>query len=231
LFSRVICGTLVLSCLGGCSAGEKEPKEDEKKLPDLKGKKVVLIAAHRNYRDEELEKPRKILEKAKADVRIASSRKGKITGMLKGTAEAQLEVKDLDVGDFDALIFVGGSGAREFWEDEKCHALAKKALEGRKVLGAICIAPVTLARAGVLKDRKATVYKGFEDDLKKGGARVVKEDVVTDGMIVTANGPDAAEKFGRKVTELLVREQAPKARPDRNREPEPPPKDRSESRE
>jgi hypothetical protein len=53
-----------------------------------------------------------------------------------------------------------------------------------------------------------------------------------DAVTVTANGPDAAEEFGRKVTELLAREQAKaQPRPEQNREPDPAPKDRSESRE
>jgi len=39
--------------------------------------------------------------------------------------------------------------------------------------------------------------------LKEGGATYVAEDVVTDGKLITANGPGAAKKFGEALTNLL----------------------------
>ena len=39
--------------------------------------------------------------------------------------------------------------------------------------------------------------------LEENGATFVDEQVVVDGKIITANGPEAAEAFGKKIVELL----------------------------
>ncbi len=73
-------------------------------------------------------------------------------------------------------------------------------------MGAICIAPTILAYAGVLEGKKATVWNqdGKQAEiLTKNGAEFVDELVVVDGKIVTANGPPAAEAFGKKILEML----------------------------
>jgi protease I len=67
---------------------------------------------------------------------------------------------------------------------------------------------VILAKAGVLKDKKATVWTSSLDRgpvkiLKENGAEFVNEKVVRDGKIITANGPAAATEFGEKILENL----------------------------
>ena len=116
------------------------------------GKKVVMIIAHRDFRDEELFKPREVLEQAGAKVTIASSAPSPARGVFKATVKPDLLLKDLNPADYDAVVFVGGPGAKEYWEDDTAHQVARRAAEMDKVLGAICIAPVTLANAGVLKE-------------------------------------------------------------------------------
>ncbi len=51
----------------------------------LDGKKIVMIIAHENYRDEELEVPLQMFKKAGVDVAIASTALTPATGMLGGT--------------------------------------------------------------------------------------------------------------------------------------------------
>ena len=77
---------------------------------------------------------------------------------------------------------------------------------GAEVLGAICLAPAILARAGVLKDKAATAYESALPDLKKGGARVSDKAVVVDGKLVTGNGPKAAEEFAEKLVQVIAGE-------------------------
>jgi len=86
--------------------------------------------------------------------------------------------------------------------------MAKDAARENKVLGAICIAPALLAKAGVLQGKKATVWSSPLDKspikiLEKSGAIFVAEEVVSDDGIVTANGPGAAKKFAQALIEAL----------------------------
>ena len=123
----------------------------------LVGKSVLMIIASNNFRDEEYLHPREVLENEGAKITIASSTKKEATGMLGTKVVPDILIDEVNIDDYDAVIFVGGSGANEYWENEKAHEIAKKAYEKSKVIGAICIAPVTLARAGLLKGKKGTV--------------------------------------------------------------------------
>ena len=172
------------------------------KTADLKGKKVVLIIAHDGFRDEELNEPKAALGKCGAQVAVASTSLDPAKGMLGGTAKPTILLKDVNAADYDAIVFVGGIGAKGYFDDPKAHELAQAAAKD-KVLGAICIAPVILARAGVLKGKKATVYSSMKADLTKAGADYTGRHVEVAGNIITAEGPSAARQFANAIIDAL----------------------------
>ncbi len=167
------------------------------------GKKVVMIIANQNYRDEELEEPLELFRTAGVEVKIASNSISPARGMLGGTANPDMLIDDVRPADFDAVVFVGGSGSSIYWDDKRAHEIATGALKSGKVLGAICIAPVTLANAGVLKGKKATVWSSEGNRLEQKGAIYTRSGVEVDGSIVTADGPTSATKFGKAILEKL----------------------------
>jgi len=171
----------------------------------LAGKKVLFIIARSNFRDEELFEPKKILEGLGAQTVIASSKTGTARGMLGGTAEAAITVDTVRVEDYDAIVFVGGSGSSEYFENPTAHKIAQDAVAKGKLLCAICIAPSTLANAGVLKDKKATSWSSQLAHLKQQGAQVVSAPVVVDGDLITAVGPQAAKQFGNTIAQKLAK--------------------------
>ena len=109
----------------------------------------------------------------------------------------------INVADYDAVIFVGGSGASEYWDNPAAHKIAHDANNAKKIVGAICIAPVTLAKAGLLKNKKATTYSSTINDVKSNGAKYTGADVERDGNIITASGPAAAQQFGEAIVKAL----------------------------
>lgn len=170
-------------------------------MQSAKGKKAVMIIAQNNFRDEELLKPKEILEKNGVTVTVASSSLKESTGMLGAKIKPDILFTNIKVSDFDAIVFVGGSGSMEYWDNPTAHKIATEANTAQKTIGAICIAPVTLAKAGLLKNKKATTYSSTVNDIKACGAVYTGADVERDGNIVTASGPTAAQKFG----EILVK--------------------------
>lgn len=178
----------------------------------LKNKTILLIIAHENFRDEEYEVPRGIFEKLGAKVIVASSDTTIAKGMIELTVKPDTLISQVDPVDFDAIIFVGGSGAKEYFDNETVHRIAKLAYEKGKVLGAICIAPVILAKAGILKDKKATVWKDGETlkNFKKYGVEYTGLPVVMSGKIVTANGPRAAKPFAEEIVNILLKKDEPR---------------------
>ena len=180
----------------------------EMKRAESKTGEVLMIIAPKNFRDEELFEPKAILEKNGYKVTIASLSGDIAKGMLEAEIVPDFTLDEISVDTYDGVIFVGGSGAEVYFDDEVAHSIAKDSYEKNKVLGAICIAPSTLAKAGVLKNKRATVWssavaKKYVKILEANGALYTDEDVVVDGRIVTANGPGAAEKFGNEIVRLL----------------------------
>jgi protease I len=173
----------------------------------IKRKKAVMIIAFKDFRDEEYFIPRQVLEINDISVTTASFQRGKAIGTYGGEVKIDLTLEELDVKDFDIIIFVGGSGAGDYLDNESCWTIAREALEKEKILAAICIAPAILAKAGVLKGKKATVWSSPMD---KSAVRILKEEgvvyedqsVVQDGNIITANGPQSARNFGEAIADL-----------------------------
>jgi len=172
-------------------------------MPKLSGKKVAMIIASKSFRDEEFEVPREILVSNGAEVVVASSSLKEAKGTLGAKVKPDILISDLNVKDFDCIIFVGGSGSSEYWDNETALRIAKETYDDGKIIAAICIAPVTLANAGILKDKKATAYTTVLGKLKKKGAICERTGVAVDGNIVTADGPNSAQKFADIIVEKL----------------------------
>lgn len=178
-------------------------KYAEAQMAKLTGKRAVMIIAERNFRDEELLEPKAELEKEGVKVDIASTAAKQARGMLGATVAPDKLVSDINVADYDAIIFVGGSGAGQYWNDPAAHSLAKEAAGSGKILGAICIAPVTLANAGVLMGKKATCWPSERQALKDMAANYTGKRVEVDGNIITADGPGSAAEFGKALVKKL----------------------------
>jgi protease I len=193
-----------LSILGaGCNPDKKNIRTQTEGEDEMAAKNAVMIIAPTNFRDEEYQEPRQIIENAGVNVIVASVKPGICYGTYGARAEAERSISDVSASDFDAIIFVGGNGSSVYWDNSDAHRLCREAHQQGKILAAICIAPVTLARAGVLKGRRATVWSGEKDQLSALGTEYTGADVEVDGKMITANGPHAAKRFGNKIVEML----------------------------
>jgi len=170
----------------------------------IKEKKALFIIAPKNFREEELFEPKKIFEKAGIKTVIASRTVGTIMGIGGETAKASIALEDVDIKNYDAIVFIGGPGASAYFDDAKARQIAKQAVEKGKILGAICIAPSILANAGLLKEKKATAFSDQAENLHEKGAKYICKDIVVDGKIITSNGPDAAKQFGKAIVKAVM---------------------------
>ena len=185
---------------------------DSSRANSKKSKKVALIVAFKDFRDEEVFIPRSIFLREGFEVKVVSEKKGKALGVFGGVLDVDATLDEFQLRDFDAVVFCGGQGAAGYISNPLCHKICQDAVSQGKLLGAICIAPAILAKSGVLKSKKATVWHSDFDKsavkiLKDGGALFVAgQDVVVDGKIVTANGPGAARRFAQEISNLLLSE-------------------------
>lgn len=95
----------------------------------------------------------------------------------------------------DALVLPGGMpGAANLNDSESVkETLLQQYREGR-IIAAICAAPMVFGGLGLLKDRNATCYPGFEPKLI--GANVTGEAVEVSDHVITGKGPGLVIKFG-----------------------------------
>jgi protease I len=173
-------------------------------------KKILIIIARKDFRDEEYFIPRDYFLKAGMDVNTASSKTGTLFGVLGGEAEVTLDIKDAHVQDFDAVVFVGGDGASEYFDSKEAHRLAQEFNAAGKLTSAICIAPVILANAGVLQDRSATVWSNSLDKtgpkaLLANGCRYLPDEVNVCENIITGRDRESAQAFARTIIDKLSR--------------------------
>lgn len=164
---------------------------------------ILMVVAQDMFRDEELFETKEELEEAGNTVKIASRELKFCNGNQGGEIMPDLTLDNVDLSDYDALVFVGGGGAKEYFEDKAVHEMAKKINSDGKILAAICIAPVILAKSGVLFGKNATVFPTGAPDIIHKGAHYTEEDVTVDGNIITANGPKSSRAFGRTIAQML----------------------------
>jgi len=76
------------------------------------------------FRDEELFLPKEILEKTGIQVVVASKlSSGK--KRWRAMVNPDTAIADIKADDFDAVIFVGGNGSSQYWDDPVAHSLAR----------------------------------------------------------------------------------------------------------
>jgi protease I len=173
----------------------------------LDGKKVLMVIPHTQFRDEEFFEPKKILEDGGAQVVVASTTAGFCRGMKGGTAQADITIGDAKADDYAAIVLCGGSSVPEFfWNDKKLQELVTAMSAGGKVIAAICLSTVVLAKAKLLQGREATVYflPQALEALKEAGAKYVKETLLIHNNIILAEGPPDSQRFGQAIRSALL---------------------------
>ena len=168
-------------------------------------KKVVLVIASDQFRDEELINTQKELEKKGIKVTIASSKLTESHGV-RGIKNVKPEIllNKVDINNYDGIAFIGGTGAQEYFNDPTAQKLAKDAYAKGKIVGAICIAPVILGNAGLLEGKQFNVWPSEVNTIKAKGGIFNSNPVVVDGNIVTGQDVDAATEFGQKMAEKVL---------------------------
>jgi protease I len=170
----------------------------------IMAKTAAMVIAAKGFRDEEYQIPKAILEKAGVRVVTVSTTLTEAVGKLGLRVIPDRLLKQLTVDDADVILFVGGGGSEQYFDDPIAHRIAHEYAQNGKIVGAICIAPVILARAGLLAGKKATVFPDGQAALEQNGACYTGNPVEVDGLLITGNGPAAAAEFGRKTLELLL---------------------------
>jgi protease I len=178
-------------------------------MPDAKlsGRRVLMVIPPTQFRDEEFFEPKTILEMQGAKIVVASTAVRTCRGMQGASVNSEIAIAEAKAEDYDALIISGGSSVPEFlWNDKKLHELAATMTATGKVVAAICLATVVLAKAKLLAGRNATVYflPQAIQEIRAAGANYVKETLLVEGKLILAEGPPESQRFGQAIVTALT---------------------------
>ncbi len=150
--------------------------------------------------------PVDLLRRAGVEVKTVGVTGLEVTGShgitVKADISAEQAEKELETAELEMMILPGGMpGSKNLDASPTVEKFLEAAKESDAYIAAICAAPMILGKRGLLKDKDATCYPGFEEYLE--GAKVYDAAVVVDGKYVTSNGMGAALDFALQLVELL----------------------------
>lgn len=154
--------------------------------------------------------PVDILRRAGVDIKTVSVTGKDYVETAHGiTLKADIMFENADFRDADLLMLPGGlPGATNLNGHEGVRtALKEQAARGGRI-AAICAAPLVLGSLGLLQDKRATCYPGFEKCMS--GATYTEELFTIDGNIITGRGPAATLPYSYAILALLTDEQTAK---------------------
>lgn len=170
--------------------------------------KHVLIIATNGFEQSELLKPRENLEAAGVKTTLASPESGSIKGWDQNdwgkSVDVDLDLDDVDVGEYDALLLPGGQMNPDILRmDDRVIEIVRQFDDAEKPIAAICHAPWLLAEAGIIDGRTVTGWPSIRTDLTNAGADVVDVEAAVDGHLVTSRNPDDIPAFSKALLSLL----------------------------
>ena len=176
--------------------------------PSVHGKRVAVLMTD-GVEQIEYTSPRSFLEERGVQVTLVSPKdKGAhVQGVhhdQKGDQfEVELNVREADPHDFDALLLPGGeTNPNLLRQSPESIAFIREFAREEKPIAAICHGPLALIDAGLAESTHLTSWPECEHDLRAAGAEWTDDPVVIDGRLVTSRRPDDLPQFN----EALLRE-------------------------
>ena len=164
-------------------------------------KKILMVLPPTDFADTEYQVTRRIWETRGYQVAVASVERGVVRGAEGTPVPVDVALKDVKYYDYDAIIFIGGEGARRLFDDEQARKLAKDAKY--KVLGATGNAAVLLSLAGVVEGKRVTAPHEWAGWLVQGRAKYTGQPLEVDDKLVTAYDGAAIEHFANAIAKAL----------------------------
>jgi 4-methyl-5(b-hydroxyethyl)-thiazole monophosphate biosynthesis len=146
-----------------------------------------------------------VLRRGGVEVTLAGLTSGPLTLSRQVRILADQDLDQALGRDYDAVLIPGGAGHRALMEDERVLCLLQRQAGRQGLVASICAGPKVLAKAGLLKGRRATSYPGALESLDDPGITLVAgQAVVVDGRIITSRGPGTTLAWALQVLELLT---------------------------
>ncbi len=163
--------------------------------------KKVLVPLAEGFEEIEAVTIIDVLRRAGLAVTVAGLQSGPVRGSHGMAVETDQGLDEALRQDYDLLALPGGQpGTDHLRGDRRILEVVKQMFSKKRLIGAICAAPLVLRDAGIASGRQLTSYVGMEAEFPD--SRYEQDRVVVDGNLVTGRGPGVALEFALKLVEL-----------------------------
>lgn len=166
---------------------------------------MILVLLADGFEEIEALTPVDMLRRAGLNVKTVAIGSKIAVGSHKIPVICDMEAAEVKEDEISMVILPGGMpGSLNLDASSYTDKFIDAALKNGGRLAAICAAPLVLGRRGLLSNKEAICYPGFEHELK--GAKISEKSVVTDGNITTAKGMGVALAFAEELVRLCCGE-------------------------
>ena len=147
--------------------------------------------------------PLDVMRRAGLDVKTVGVTGAAVQSSNGVCVQSDVALDDVSFDDVDGAILPGGMpGTLNLKKNEKVIECVKRCYESGKLVASICAAPSIFGEMGLLVDRRATCFPGFEKALD--GAIHTGAHVETDGNVITSKGAGCAIEFGHAIVSYAL---------------------------
>jgi len=173
--------------------------------------RVLFVLPAQEFWYPDFEPVRRVLAENGVQVTVAASRESAQPAQGGGGEPVRRDISldQVRAADFNAVIFCGGPGVREFMGENWSGAFARKLIQEmvgqNKHVTALCMGTVVLAKAGILDGRRATGHSSIEQQVQEFGVALTGNPIEISDRVITARDANVAEQFARTVAGELRR--------------------------
>lgn len=141
-----------------------------------------------------------LLKRSGLDVDIYALQDTKARGKHDLELSNLIQLQDINVKDYDALLLPGGPHYQELEASPLVKDILTRFMNEKKLVASICAAPTILGHMGYLKGKNYTCFTSMNEDF---GGTYIDQYVVHDGNLITARSAAASIDFAFEIISYL----------------------------
>ncbi len=166
--------------------------------------KVLVVVPPSDYGEQTLRHARSSLYNVHVGTySVSTNAEDLIKGRLQDEFMTDGDLATAHMDDFSGVVFVGGEGAAQLFDNADAQRIAREAHAQGKMIGAWGHAVGILAKAGILKGKRVTGAPEIADVLRQNGAKYSGRQLERDGDLVTAADEAVGIRFGKTLAQIV----------------------------
>lgn len=147
---------------------------------------VVLFLAEKDFDEQEFLVIKKNLVNNKFNVFICSDSNSVCIGNNGLKVKNDIILPNLKHANFAGIIIIGGKGIVNYFNNFQLISSIKDFNKNKKIIAAICAAPIIIAKSGILEGKSAACNINYKKELEKEAVIFSSDNIVETKNIITA---------------------------------------------